>query len=133
MLSKAGGGADFDYRLARYGPGVGSTEALPAAGGVGAGRGAQAVAVADPFDGCDDKAYKASPAGLEKSLLWGHVMSGINLRFFVNGVVRENLPRPRPLAGCLRVRSGPARPKISSPQRVLRAWRARLAQGYVTR
>ena len=51
VLSKTDGAADFDYRLARYGPGI------EAVGGAGAW--AQAVAVADPFDGCDDKAYTA--------------------------------------------------------------------------
>eukprot|EP00752_Nemacystus_decipiens_P017854 g16010.t1 len=50
VLSKTEGAADFDYRLARYGPGI------EAAGGAGA----HAVAVAEPFDGCDDKAYTAS-------------------------------------------------------------------------
>lgn len=51
VLSKTDGAADFDYRLARYGPGIESVG--------GAGAWAQAVAVADPFDGCDDKAYTA--------------------------------------------------------------------------
>eukprot|EP00903_Cladosiphon_okamuranus_P011246 g10610.t1 len=60
VLSKTDGTADFDYRLARYGPGV---EAAGAAG-AGVGAGAQAVAVAEPFDGCDDKAYTVRVAGM---------------------------------------------------------------------
>lgn len=67
MLSKAEGAADFDYRLARYGPGI---EAAAGGGaGAGAGAGAQGVVVADPFDGCDDKAYTASKETLLISII----------------------------------------------------------------
>lgn len=47
MLSKGVGGAEFDYHQARYGPEKISD-------------GAHAIAVADPFDGCDDKAYRVT-------------------------------------------------------------------------
>ncbi|CAM9984630.1 unnamed protein product [Ectocarpus sp. 4 AP-2014] len=53
VLSKAQGGREFNYRLARYGPGVGDAEASPVA-----------IAVADPFDGCEDKAYKVRVSGM---------------------------------------------------------------------
>lgn len=49
VLSKTEGGQEFNYRLARYGPGVGGVESSPVA-----------IAVADPFDACEDKAYKVS-------------------------------------------------------------------------
>lgn len=48
VLSKDEGGAEFDYRQAQYGPGVVETS----------GGGPEGIAVAEPFDGCDDKAYK---------------------------------------------------------------------------
>ncbi|CAM9617735.1 unnamed protein product [Ectocarpus sp. 12 AP-2014] len=53
VLSKAQGGREFNYRLAWYGPGVGDAEASPVA-----------IAVADPFDGCEDKAYKVRVSGM---------------------------------------------------------------------
>ncbi|CBN80188.1 conserved unknown protein [Ectocarpus siliculosus] len=53
VLSKAQGGREFNYRLARYGPGVGDAEASPVA-----------IAVADPIDGCEDKAYKVRVSGM---------------------------------------------------------------------
>lgn len=52
MLSKTVGGAEFDYRLARYGAGIGEGETSPVA-----------IAVADPVDGCEDKAYKVRSYG----------------------------------------------------------------------
>lgn len=52
VLSKEKAGGEFDYRQARYGPGI--VEA--------SGEAPHGIAVADPFDGCDDKAYKASKA-----------------------------------------------------------------------
>lgn len=60
MLSKTEGVADFDYRLARYGPGIEAAAGAGEGTGAGAQAFAVAVAVADPFDGCDDKAYTAS-------------------------------------------------------------------------
>ncbi|CAM9798071.1 unnamed protein product, partial [Scytosiphon promiscuus] len=53
LLSKTAGVAEFDYRLARYGPGIGDGETSPVA-----------IAVADPVDGCEDKAYKFRVAGM---------------------------------------------------------------------
>ena len=56
MLSKAQGGREFNYRLGRYGPGVRDAEASPVA-----------IAVADPFDGCEDKAYKVSKGRMSRA------------------------------------------------------------------
>lgn len=47
VLSKGAGGAEFDYHQARYGP-----ETIP--------DGVHAIVMADPLDGCDDKAYRVS-------------------------------------------------------------------------
>ena len=50
MHSKGAGGAEFDYRQAQYGPGIIEV----------AGTAPYGMTVADPLDGCDDKAYKVS-------------------------------------------------------------------------
>lgn len=67
MLSKEAGGAEFDYRQAQYGPGVAT-----AAGGA-----PQPIAVADPFDGCDDKAYKVLIECTHKPEIFFTLHSGI--------------------------------------------------------
>lgn len=85
LLSKTEGVADFDYRLARYGPGI------ETAGGVGAG--AQAVAVADPFDGCDDKAYTVSKKHCNFQGLRG-VNDGNKHLPFAEVKAQTNQPRP---------------------------------------
>lgn len=55
VFSKDAGEAEFDYRQARYGPGVVEGSSLTGEGLVPWG-----IAVAEPTNGCDDKAYTVS-------------------------------------------------------------------------